>query len=73
MTDMQKAILAWTRARVRWKEFVLCDVGTPQYVRLLAERPARHRALVDAELVLLRIGNGLLLEDDLTVKENPHG
>jgi hypothetical protein len=76
MTDdeMRAAILAWTRARLRWKEFLLCDIGTPRYVVLLAERPARHQALVDAEAVLLRIGNQLLLGDErITSKGEPNG
>jgi len=60
--EINRAIVAWTRARLRWKEFLLCEIGTPRYVVLLGERAARHQALVDAELVLLRIGNHLVLE-----------
>lgn len=62
-TVVTKAVIEWTRAQLRWKEFVLADVGTPTFVRLLPERAERHRALMVAQAELLRVGNRLLLQE----------
>lgn len=60
MSDLEKALLAWTRAKLRFAEFTMAQVGSAQWQRLLPERGKRFAAVKAAEVDLLRLGNRLL-------------
>jgi hypothetical protein len=57
------AVARWTRARLRWIEFTMAEVGSEEYRRLFPEIAQRKKDLGHAETALLRLGTGLLLEE----------
>lgn len=60
MTDLEAAVAAWTRARLRWLEFSMSEVGSDAFRRLLPERAARQQEMAKAETALLRLGMAIL-------------
>jgi hypothetical protein len=58
---IRAAVLRWTRAKHRWLEFALAEVGSDVYRKLLPQCGARRREELASAASLIRVGNRLLL------------
>jgi hypothetical protein len=59
---LREAVLRWTKANLRWTEFVLAEVGSDAYLRIIGQLARRKNAKNSSIVNLLRLGTRLLAE-----------